>query len=175
MEAIGEVIKIQKLDKPPQQSYLYRQNNPYTTTRPTYRYQKPKFLQFHVTFKDRSILTRIFEKEDIWVISVNSHFIRIVPWFSKADAFLERTSFSYHITGLPINTNIIDLKPIVKKLSGKTCTIVQGTKGISTAYVYVKEQDYVDQIKTFNVFGTKIYVIPNGLSTSTCNANSQYL
>jgi len=170
MEAIGEVIKIQKLDRPPQQNHSYRQNNPYSTPRPTQRYSKQKFLQFHVTFKDRSTLTRIFEKEDIWVISVNSHFIRIVPWFSKAGAFLERTSFCYHITGLPINTNIIDLKPIVKKLSGKTCTIVRGTKGISTAYVYVKEQDYMDQIKSFNVFGTKIYVIPNGVSTQTCNA-----
>jgi hypothetical protein len=139
-------------------------NNPQRYKTP-YRNQQPTFKQITVIFKNDTIINNIY-RDNIWTLQVENFFLRIIPTNTSSKIYTERTSFGYKITGLPVNATIQDLKPILKNIKAKTCTIqpkhLKAT--FKCAYVYVKEQDFQEKIIKISTLNTIIYVFPQILN-----------
>jgi hypothetical protein len=73
--------------------------------------------------------------------------------------YTERTSFGYKITGLLVNVTTQDLKPILKNIKAKTCTIQpkHPRATFKCAYVYVEEQDFQEKIVKISTLNMTIY------------------
>jgi len=157
---IGQIESLQEIKKP--NTPRSRDNNKRRST--------SFFKQMYVVFKEQQAVNNIMNKK-IYSIQIENTTARILPWDTNSQEFKERTAHSYKITGLPVDVTIWDLKPLIKKLNGWSCTIMpkyvpqQSTK---VAYTYVSNENYMDVIKKFNIFGTKVFVIPNHIKRTCC-------
>jgi hypothetical protein len=129
------------------------------------RYQQPVFKQLTIIFKNETISNNIY-KENIWALQVENFFLRIIPTTTSSDNYTKRTSFGYKITGLPVNATTQDLKPILKSIKAKTCTIQpkHPRATFKCAYVYVEEQDFQEKIVKISTLNTTIFVFPQILN-----------
>jgi hypothetical protein len=125
------------------------------------RNQQPSFKQITVIFKNDKIINNIY-KDNIWMLQVENFFLRIIPSNTSSKIYTDRTSFGYKITGLPVNATIQDLKPILKNIKAKTCTIQpkHPRATFKCAYVYVEEKDFQEKIVKISTLNTIIYVFP---------------
>jgi hypothetical protein len=125
------------------------------------RNQQPSFKQITVIFKNDKIINNIY-KDNIWTLQVENFFLRIIPSNTSSKIYTDRTSFRYKITGLPVNVTTQDLKPILKNIKAKTCTIQPKHPRVTfkCAYVYVEEKDFQEKIVKISTLNTVIYVFP---------------
>jgi hypothetical protein len=67
------------------------------------------------------------------------------------------------ITGIPLNANVLDLKPIIEHLKGKSCTFSRTNKfSISkSATIFVNKDDFQNTRKSIELFNNTIYILPN--------------
>jgi hypothetical protein len=139
-------------------------NNPQRSRTPN-RYQQLTFKQITIIFKNDTIINNIY-RDNIWMLQVENFFLRIIPTATSSKIYTERTSFGYKITGLPINATTQDIKPILKSIKAKTCTIQpkHPKATFKCAYVYVEEQDFQEKIVKISTLDTTIYVFPQILN-----------
>jgi hypothetical protein len=151
-----ETIKSKRSFNGPINPQRYRNQN---------RNQQPTFKQITVIFKNDNIVNNIY-RDKVWTLQVENFFLRIVPSNTSLKAYTERTSFGYKITGLPVNITTQDLKPILKSIKAKTCTIQpkHPRATFKCAYVYVEEQDFQEKIVKITTLNTIIYVFPQVLN-----------
>jgi hypothetical protein len=67
------------------------------------------------------------------------------------------------VTGIPLNANVLDLKPVIEHLKGKSCTF-SCTNKFSTsksATIFVNKDDFQDTRKSIELFNNTIYILPN--------------
>jgi uncharacterized coiled-coil protein SlyX len=89
----------------------------------------------------------------IWSIQIEDFSVRILPGGINNDIYKERTDFFYIITGLPLNTNVLDLKLLIDYLKGKTCTFGRTYRSsvTKTAYIYVEKENFINDYKNFTI------------------------
>jgi hypothetical protein len=148
-----ETIKQKRNFNEPNRPNNYRNRN---------RNQQPSFKQLTVIFKNDKIINNIY-KDNIWTLQVENFFLRIIPSNISSKIYTDRTSFGYKITGLPVNATTQDLKPILKNIKAKTCTIQpkHSRATFKCAYVYVEEKDFQEKIVKISTLNTVIYVFPH--------------
>jgi hypothetical protein len=137
-------------------AYHYRNQN---------RNQLPTFKQITIIFKNDKIINNIC-RENIWTLQVENFFLRILPSNTSSKIYTDRTSFGYKITGLPVNVTTQDLKPILKNIKAKTCTIQPKypRATFKCAYVYVEENDFQEKIVKIFTLNTIIYIFSQVLN-----------
>jgi hypothetical protein len=151
-----ETIKSKRSFNGPNNPQRYRNQN---------KNQQPTFKQITVIFKNDNIVNNIY-RDKVWTLQVENFFLRIVPSNTSLKTYTERTSFGYKITGLPVNVTTQDLKPILKSIKAKTCTIQpkHPRATFKCAYVYIEEQDFQEKIVKITTLNTIIYVFPQVLN-----------
>jgi hypothetical protein len=89
--------------------------------------------------------------------------VRILPGQTNSDEYRKRTSYHYTVTGIPLNANVLDLKPLIEHVKGKTCTFNRTNKFSTSksANIYVNKDDYQDIRKSIDLFNNTIYILPN--------------
>src|ERR1051325_1697099 len=123
-----------------------------------------------LTFNDYNTVES-FWKTDSWSIPINNFRVTILPIDNTSNTYKDRTSCSYRIAGLPINTVADDLSNLIKVVKGKTCKIIQFDHRQLTkvAYVRVHPNNFDPNfIRRYDTLGTKIYVT-NAASTLYCS------
>ncbi|PKC58989.1 hypothetical protein RhiirA1_540744 [Rhizophagus irregularis] len=134
---------------------------------------KPAYKQLIVRFQKQTAYD-YFMKEDYWSLEIENFLVRILPGNSEDQEYKKRTSKFFKITGLPINTTVRDIDPIIKHVYGRTCTFTQPSKysTMKNAYVYVHPDNYpkdVNSIVSTPFNGSPVYIHPCSLSPKTCN------
>ncbi|RIA95712.1 hypothetical protein C1645_733835 [Glomus cerebriforme] len=128
------------------------------------------FKQLKIEFENSSSIHKIIEQE-IWSITVGDFTIRILPNEIKSIAYIERSSYQYKLIGLPINSTLKSLEPLLKKIHTKTCTFVPTDKRCITksAYVYIAQKDFISKNKPLNINNHNIYIMNPKLKHCTFN------
>ena len=111
------VINFQELKKRPQ---IIRTKN--TRKGPIKIF--PAYKQIIVSFADKSTVDYVLQRES-WGIEVENFFVRFIPGNPEHPMHKQRTSHSYMVTGLPLNTTYNDLLPLINHIHGKSCTFTQ--------------------------------------------------
>src|SRR5581483_5308537 len=117
---------------------------------------------FLCTYVNPSDVNYIWEK-DLWNIQMDNVFLRVLPSDTNNQIYKDRNSCAYRITGLPLNTTYLDLKPLIKKLKGRTwtCTTPKSKFSVTkTANVFVHPKNYTDIKKKYEILDTAVYVLP---------------
>ncbi|GET03549.1 hypothetical protein GLOIN_2v1481061 [Rhizophagus clarus] len=132
-----------------------------------YKPQPPTYKQIHIVFKDIQPVKNFFAKE-IYSLKIENWVCRILPADHSHPEHDKRSKFGYKITGLPMNTQLGDLHPILTRINAQTCTFAptNNRQLQKAAYVYVKKKDYKDQIFRIKCFNTIIYVFPQNIRLS---------
>ncbi|GBB95864.1 hypothetical protein RclHR1_02630009 [Rhizophagus clarus] len=132
-----------------------------------YKPQPPIYKQIHIVFKDEEPVKNFFAKE-IYSLKIENWVCHILPADHSHPEHDKRSKFGYKITGLPMNTQLGDLHPILTRINAQTCTFAptNNRQLQKAAYVYVKEKDYKDQIFRIKCFNTIIYVFPQNIRLS---------
>src|ERR1051325_8593895 len=123
-----------------------------------------------LTFNDYNTVES-FWKTDTWSVPIHNFRVTILPIDNTSNTYKDRTSCSYRIAGLPINTVADDLSNLIKSVKGKTCKIVQFDHRQLSEVAYVRvHPNHFDPnfIKRYDTLGTKIYVT-NAASTVYCS------
>jgi hypothetical protein len=107
-------------------------------------------------------------------MSIESFIVRIIPGNTKQEEYLKRTTFYYKITGLPLNTTVQDMVPILQHLAGKTCTFNdQGRNSTSKlAYIYTEEKNFKPKKQKTTFHKSTIYILPqyNNYTCTHCGS-----
>ncbi|GBB93368.1 hypothetical protein RclHR1_21580003 [Rhizophagus clarus] len=132
-----------------------------------YKPQPPIYKQIHIVFKDEQPVKNFFTKE-IYSLKIENWVCRILPADHTHPEHDKRCKFGYKITGLPMNTQLGDLHPILTRINAQTCTFAptNNRQLQKAAYVYVKEKDYKEQIFHIKCFNTTIYAFPQTIRLS---------
>src|SRR5581483_2006197 len=66
------------------------------------------------------------------------------------------------ITGIPIDAKLIDIKNIINKVNGKTCTIFPAhpNEVTKSAITFIHPENYNKSYRKFNTLNSKIYIFP---------------
>ncbi|GBB84626.1 hypothetical protein RclHR1_01120014 [Rhizophagus clarus] len=132
-----------------------------------YKPQPPIYKQIHVIFKDEQPVKNFFTKE-IYSLKIENWLCRILPADYTHPEHNKRSKFGYKITGLPMNTQLGDLHPILTRINAQTCIFAptNNRQLQKVAYVYIKEKDYKEQIFRIKCFNTTIYAFPQTIRLS---------
>jgi hypothetical protein len=89
--------------------------------------------------------------------------VRILPEQINSEEYHKRTSYHYMVTGIPLNANVLDLKPVLEHLKGKSCTFSHTNKFSTSksATIFVNKDDFQDTRKSIELFNNTIYILPN--------------
>ncbi|GET00418.1 hypothetical protein GLOIN_2v1790299 [Rhizophagus clarus] len=120
-----------------------------------------------MVFKDEQPVQNFFTKE-IYSLKIENWVCRILPADHTHAEHDKRSKFGYKITGLPMNTQLGNLYPILTRINAQTCTFAptNNRQLQKLAYVYVKEKDYKEQIFRIKCFNTIIYVFSQTIRLS---------
>ncbi|PKY55689.1 hypothetical protein RhiirA4_427701 [Rhizophagus irregularis] len=165
------ILKHKEIKKPPRRIQGRNKYGKPIFINPTYK-------QLIVRFQKQSAYD-YFMQEEYWSLEIENFLVRILPGNPEDPEYKKRTSKFYKVTGLPINTNARDIKPIIKHVIGRTCTFTQTSRfsTMKNAYIYVDPKNYPDIVTNavatpFN--GSTVYIYPYSLSTKTCNICGNY-
>ncbi|RIA81068.1 hypothetical protein C1645_835314 [Glomus cerebriforme] len=139
----------------------YNKNNPQSQNLNRQQQQRPSyFKQLKIEFENTSSIQNIVQN-DIWSITIGDFSVRILPNEIKSIGYINRTSYQYKLTGLPINSTIKSIEPLLKKIKARTCTFTPTDKRRITksAYVYVSKEDFINKNKTLNINNHNIYIM----------------
>jgi hypothetical protein len=149
-------------------------NNGPSTSRASQKFTRPAiYKQILITFEDSNVQKYIFDS-DKWCIPIENFAVRILPAQINSAEYQKRTSYSYTITGLPLNTNYLDIQPLMKYLNGKTCTFKRTNKFSTSksAIMYVAEKDFNKQKTSTTMFDHEIFILPNHKDQFCLNCRS---
>jgi hypothetical protein len=137
-------------------------NNTNTNNSRTFPPRRPIYKQILITFEDDRA-TKYLYANDIWSIEIKTFMVRILPGQINSEEYHKRTSYHYTVTGIPLNANVLDLKPIIEHVKGKTCTFNRTNKFLTSksANIFVNKDDFQDQRKSIELFNNTIYILPN--------------
>src|SRR5207237_280546 len=96
----------------PFESFHKYKNQRYTKIPP---HVKPIYKQIVVTFLDEKTAQDIFVNKNIWSLYIQEFAAKILPIDTESKIFKNRSSFTYRLTGLPVNCRYKDLEPILSK------------------------------------------------------------
>jgi hypothetical protein len=123
----GEKIKnYSEKIKSPHNNNITSDNTASSSTAPQTRPRNnlpPIYKQMNIYFQNPQVLKYIFANK-IWSIQIEDFSIRILPGGTNNNTYKEHTEFFYTITGLPLNTNVLDLKPLIDHLKEKPVPLV---------------------------------------------------
>ncbi|PKC03233.1 hypothetical protein RhiirA5_424070 [Rhizophagus irregularis] len=104
---------------------------------------KPAYKQLIVQF-DKQSAYDYFMKENYWSLKIENFVVRILPGNPDDPEYKKRTNHYFKITGLPLNTTVKDIEPLIKHVYRRTCTFTQTTKSstMKNAYIYVLPDNY---------------------------------
>ncbi|GES98343.1 hypothetical protein GLOIN_2v1471680 [Rhizophagus clarus] len=110
------------------------------------RPMRPPLKQLLVRFEKESAIKYLYENEH-WTLVIGNSLIRILHPDIAHEISAQRTSYRYLIRGLPLNTDIRDMIPILKAIKGRTCTFnATSRNSISkTAFVYTNKDNYTKE------------------------------
>lgn len=130
--------------------------------------KQPQFKTVYIEFKTAAGAKYLIEKG--WSLNIEDFNIKILPSNNNHEAYIQRTSKGYRITGLPNNTNVKDMNKIITLIKGETCSIPKARSRYcsKTAYIMVDPKNYEDKIKKITAFNTSLYVIPLDNKVKTC-------
>ncbi|GES74519.1 hypothetical protein GLOIN_2v1847066 [Rhizophagus clarus] len=136
---------------------------------PSGRGRRPaNYNTYYIEFQDKEPAKKFFT-EAIWMVKIDRYLVKILPADPKNIEYKNRTLFKYKITGLHIDMNFYDLKPIINKIKGKTCTLpdINPRQITRTAYVNVHSEDYEKKIRIVKINNNRqIFITP--VDTPTC-------
>jgi hypothetical protein len=137
-------------------------NNANNNNSRTFPPRRPIYKQILITFEDDRA-TKYLYANDIWSIEIETFMVRILPGQTNSEEYRKRTSYHYTVTGIPLNANVIDLKPIIEYCKGKTCTFNRTNKFSTSksATIFVNKDDFQDTRKSIGLFNNTIYILPN--------------
>jgi hypothetical protein len=137
-------------------------NNTNTNKNRTFPPRRPIYKHILITFEDDRA-TKYLYANDIWSIEIETFMVRILPGQINSEEYLKRTSYHYTVTGIPLNTNVLDLKPLIEHVKGKTCTFNRTNKFSTSksATIFVNKDDFQDKRKSIELFNNTIYILPN--------------
>jgi hypothetical protein len=137
-------------------------NNTNTNNNRTFPPRRPIYKQVLITFEDDRA-TKYLYANDIWSIEIETFMVRILPGQINSEEYHKRTSYNYTLTGIPLNANVLDLKPVIEHLKGKTCTFNRTNKFSTSksATIFVNKDDFQDTRKSIELFNNTIYILPN--------------
>jgi hypothetical protein len=107
-------------------------------------------------------------------MSIESFIVRIIPGNTKHEEYSKRTSFYYKITGLPLNTSVQDMIPIVQHLAGKTCSFNDQGRYSTTksAFVHTEEKNFKPKKQKTIFHKYTIYILPQYMDSTCVNCGS---
>ncbi|RGB24415.1 hypothetical protein C1646_773145, partial [Rhizophagus diaphanus] len=136
-------------------------------------YIKPPYKQLIVHFQSQNGVEYIY-KNDYWSLEIENFSIQILPGNPNHEEHKKRTSRYYQITGLPVNTTVHDLKPLIKQIKGKSCSFTSYNRASMTkkAYIYADLKDFDNSESSaaaveFN--NNYIYIYPSTAIKKSCN------
>jgi hypothetical protein len=138
-------------------------NNTNTNNNRSFPPRRPIYKHILITFEDDRA-TKYLYANDIWSIEIETFMVRILPGQTNSEEYNKRTSFHYTVTGIPLNANVLDLKPLIEHVKGKTCTFNRTNKFSTSksATIFVHKDDFQDKRKSIELFNnTSIYILPN--------------
>jgi hypothetical protein len=163
-----EIKTYREFKKRPQR--IINKNNP--KAGPTYI--KSPYKHVLVSFVDKTAINYLLQKDE-WGLNIEDFFVRILPANSSHEEYTKRTTSYYKITGVPLNANVFDLKPLLTYLKGRTCTFTQTNRSSITknAFIYVHPDDLKQQnltrFSTTFSSNKKLFIYPStDLSDKTC-------
>ncbi|CAB4472817.1 unnamed protein product [Rhizophagus irregularis] len=130
--------------------------------------KQPQYKTVYIEFKTAAGAKYLLEKG--WSLNIEDFNIKILPTNNNHEAYIQRTSKGYRITGLPNNTNVKDMTKILPLINGETCSIPKARSRYcsKTAYVMVDPKNFEDKIKKITAFNTSLYIIPLDNKVKTC-------
>jgi hypothetical protein len=137
-------------------------NNTNTNNNRTFPPRRPIYKQVLITFKDDRA-TKYLYANDIWSIKIETFMVRILPGQINSEEYHKRTSYHYTVTDIPLNANVLDLKPVLEHLKGKTCTFSRTNKFSTSksATIFVNKDNFQNTKKSIELFNNTIYILPN--------------
>jgi hypothetical protein len=137
-------------------------NNANTNNNRTYLPRCPIYKQVLITFEDDHAAKYLYAN-DIWNIEIETFMVRILPGQINSEEYQKRTSYHYTVTGIPLNANVLDLKPVIEHLKGKSYTLSHTNKfsTLKSATIFVNKDDFQDTRKSIKLFNNTIYILPN--------------
>ncbi|CAB4446735.1 unnamed protein product [Rhizophagus irregularis] len=130
--------------------------------------RQPQYKTVYIEFKTAAGAKYLMDKG--WSLNIEDFNIKILPTNNNHEAYIQRTSKGYRITGLPNNTNVKDMNKIITLINGETCSIPKARSRFcsKTAYVMVDPKNFEDKIKKITAFNTSLYIIPLDNKVKTC-------
>ncbi|GBC41405.2 uncharacterized protein OCT59_001611 [Rhizophagus irregularis] len=130
--------------------------------------KQPQYKTVYIEFRTAAGAKYLIEKG--WSLNIEDFNIKILPTNNNHEAYIQRTSKGYRITGLPNNTNVKDMTKILSFINGETCSIPKARSRYcsKTAYVMVDPKNFENKIKKITAFNTSLYIIPLDNKVKTC-------
>ncbi|PKC64916.1 hypothetical protein RhiirA1_515780 [Rhizophagus irregularis] len=129
--------------------------------------KQPQYKTVYIEFRTTAGAKYLIERG--WSLDIEDFNIKILPT-NNHEAYIQRTSKGYRITGLPNNTDVKDMNKILSLINGETCSIPKARSRYcsKTAYVMVDPKNFEDKIKKITAFNTSLYIIPLDNKVKTC-------
>ena len=124
---------------------------------------KTFFRQWSVIFHESQSLHKQIWTDNVWSINIKNTLCRILPADKNCDRYISRTRHTLRISGLPINTTLWDIHPILQHIEGFTCSFPKKNRNnqlTKTCYVQTTETNYknFENVYKINTLDTKIFV-----------------
>ncbi|GES81580.1 hypothetical protein GLOIN_2v1471680 [Rhizophagus clarus] len=136
------------------------------------RSTRPPLKQLLVRFEKESAMKYLYENEH-WTLAIRNSLIRILHPDIAHKISVQRTSYRYLVRGLPLNTDIRNMIPILKAIKGRTCTFnATSRNSISkTAFVYTNKENYTkdpNKIQKIRLQNHTIFVVSQDYKGDSC-------
>ncbi|GBB85207.1 hypothetical protein RclHR1_11770005 [Rhizophagus clarus] len=117
-----------------------------------------QYQQAYITYKDANSVQRFYHK---WSHFIGKKYVRVTPILLSEEQRDQRKQYNLRLSGLPIGTTAINLRPILDEMNAMTCFIPRNPfyyKPFTYAYVNFKNEEdkAIAMKKKFNIKQAKI-------------------